>query len=508
MIEPRTSSGRRETVLGLLLIAVGAGLRAWNLAFQSLTYDELYELGLGAEPIGRIVHTGDGFPPLYHVLLHGWLSVFGPDPGARWLSWLLGVVSLGVAWRLGRRTGGSAVGLGTLALLALSPVHVWYSQEGRAYMLFILLAGLGIWLLLRALESDAWTDWIAYAMASATGMYTHYYFSFVLVGCAVVVLLRRGLGRSLARPLAAHAMLAALCVPLLFLLRADFQLQADVPTVIRFDLAALGYTFVSLLTGYTVGPSIRELHTMGLAEAARGFAPLLAVLAPAVAVLAVRGGRVLPRARRLDLAVMIVLPVLLAGLVGQVGEVGYNVRYVAWIVVPMAVWLGAAVPGWRSPAVAASLLVVVGVSAVAIWNRHQVDRYMNEDARAAAAWLGEREDVAPVFVMTGYMSVPIRHYVGGDREVIPIRGLRGPMSQRIRRAFATLESRVAGGQPYWLAYTRSFHGDREGTIRTLLERRHGLAPTSRFAGIEIYRGRVPVREPTPPARPAVRTSAR
>lgn len=507
--ETGTPFHRRETFVAMALIALGAGLRAWNLSFQSLTFDELYELGLGAEAIGRIVPTGDGFPPLYHVLLHGWLGAFGPDPGARGLSWLFGVSSLLVAWRLGRWVGGPAAGLGTLGLLALSPVHVWYSQEGRAYMLVILLAGLVIWLLFRALDSDAWAGWGAYAVAATAGMYSHYYFSFVLVCCGGVVLLRRRIGRGLARPVAAHSVVAALCVPLLFLLRADFQLQADIPTVVPFDLSALGYTFVSLLTGYTIGPSLRELHTMGLAESVRGFAPWLAILTPAVAVLAVRGARSLPRARVLELAILIGLPVLFAGFLGLVAEVGYNVRYVVWIVVPVAVWLGAAVPEWRSPAVAFSLAAVLGVSGLALWNRNHVDRYLNEDARAAAAWLSEREeDDAPVFVLTGYMTVPVAHYVGGDRAVIPIRRLRGPMPERIERAFDAIESGVGGGDPYWLAYTRAFHGDPEGAILALLERRHGLQRMARFAGIEIYRGRVPAREPVPPATPAVRPSAR
>ncbi|MGH7557763.1 MAG: glycosyltransferase family 39 protein [Gemmatimonadota bacterium] len=499
--------GRHEGALGVAIVAVGAILRAWGLTAQSLTSDELYEIDMAAGPLSKIVTAADGFPPLYNLLLHGWLGAWGGAESARWLSWLLGVASILVVWRLGRRLGGVTIGLGTAAFVAISPVHIWYSQEARAYMLVILLASLAIWLLFRALDGDVRRDWAMYAAAGAAGMYAHYYFLFVLLPGALVILLHRGLGKGLARPAAAHAAIAAACVPLVFLLRADFQLQADYANIVAFDVGALGYTFVSILTGYSIGPSLRELHTFGLVEALRGFLPWLAALLPAVAILAYRGAAVLGRERARDLALFIALPVVLVGLLGTVAHVGYNVRYVIWIAIPMAVWLGAVATCWRRAPVAVALAIVLGMSGLGTWNRRTEERYRNEDARAAAAWLrSHADDDAPVFTLAAYMSRPIAYYVGRDREVQPIP--RGPREERIETALGTLESRVRGGDSYWLAYTRAFHGDRDGAVRAALERRHGLEPVARFAGIVLYRGSVPARGSASPARPAAQSSAR
>ena len=59
-------------------------------------------------PLHLIPHLlrDDGAPPLYYVLLHFWMKVFGTsDLGARSLSGVIGVLTLPVAWVAGYRVG-------------------------------------------------------------------------------------------------------------------------------------------------------------------------------------------------------------------------------------------------------------------------------------------------------------------------------------------------------------------------------------------------------------------
>ena len=151
----RNRTGSRNWPLLLVIQVVGLGLRVWGLNGQSLSMDEIIELRNAALGWTEIIRTPDGFPPLYNLLLHLWLAFFSGDLAARWFSVVVGVLSIHLGWILGRRIAGEAVGLWTALLLALSPFHIWYSQEGRVYGLYILFAAASLSILLRALRTDS-----------------------------------------------------------------------------------------------------------------------------------------------------------------------------------------------------------------------------------------------------------------------------------------------------------------------------------------------------------------
>jgi hypothetical protein len=66
------------------------------------------------------------------------------------------------------------------AFAAVSPLLVWYSQEARAYMLFMLLAALSFWAFVRALRGERrWLGW--WALASAAALATHYFAAVTVV---------------------------------------------------------------------------------------------------------------------------------------------------------------------------------------------------------------------------------------------------------------------------------------------------------------------------------------
>jgi len=58
----------------------------------------------------------DGVPPLYYLLLHAWIGVFGDgDVAVRALSGAISVATLPVAWLAGWRVADVAVRLGPSA---------------------------------------------------------------------------------------------------------------------------------------------------------------------------------------------------------------------------------------------------------------------------------------------------------------------------------------------------------------------------------------------------------
>ena len=437
--------------------------------------------------------AADGYPPLYNLLLRSWLELFPGSFAARWLSVLLGSLCVYCGWLLGRRIGGTAVGLWTALFLAVSPLHIWYTHEGRAYALFLLLATVVLWALLRALESNSPKDWSLYAAAAAAGMYVHYYFVVVVMVAGIVILHERHGFHKLAKPIAAHAALVAVCLPLLWLIPADLGLQAGPEYVNKppFGIGLLVYTYVSMVTGYTLGPSLRELHTMKTAEAFTGFLPWLALMAPPVGILASYGWRVLGSRASERLALLIAAPVLVTGLLSLVADVGYHVRYVIWVAVPASVLLAAGATRWRRWPVAAALVVLSSLFGVAVANRNLSDRYRTEDMRALSAYVtSQLESGMPVFVLSDYLADAARYYLGRERAVYALPGsLRD--GSGVSTALELIRSRTQPGKPYWLIYSRPFDGDPRGTIRDALEHYDSLRVISRFAGAVLYRGVTP-----------------
>src|SRR4051794_40055749 len=97
---PDRGSDRPMLVLGVLaIVALGVVLRF--VCRSDLWADEALSVGIARLPVDRLLAAlrHDGAPPLYYLLLHGWMRVFGSGPAAaRALSGLVGVLTLLPMW--------------------------------------------------------------------------------------------------------------------------------------------------------------------------------------------------------------------------------------------------------------------------------------------------------------------------------------------------------------------------------------------------------------------------
>ena len=195
----------RDRLPLLIILAGGAALRLFRLAADSLWYDETVSTLLAGSPLPELIrHTaGDIHPPLYYILLRGWLIALGYPTGhadgagnglefaAAFFSLFFGVLLIGLTYVLARRFADARAGLIAAALVALSPYHVWYSQEVRMYTLGAVLGVVATLALAEGVKretssvkrqtSNVGWWWAVYAVAAAAGMYTLYYFAFLLI---------------------------------------------------------------------------------------------------------------------------------------------------------------------------------------------------------------------------------------------------------------------------------------------------------------------------------------
>jgi len=161
------------------IVALASGLRFYALAQESLWFDEAFSVSVAQWNPQHVIFdlTRLGLRTtdrnLFHLLLHYALGVSKTEVGVRFISALSGVLSVLAIYALGRRLLGLRVALLAALLLAISPLHVWYSREARGYALLTLLGLLAAYFVVRALADNSVSSWLGYVVTSAGAAYTH-----------------------------------------------------------------------------------------------------------------------------------------------------------------------------------------------------------------------------------------------------------------------------------------------------------------------------------------------
>jgi mannosyltransferase len=171
-----------------MVLAAGLFLRFFDSSH--LWLDEALSVNIARLPLSHL--TGalrqDGAPPLYYVILHGWIRVLGSSDGTvRALSGAFSVATAPVMWLLGRRLAGRRGGWVALLLFAASPFATHYATEARMYSLLSLLAAAALLAVLRALERPTTGRLAAVAALVALLLYTHYWSLYLLVAAGALL---------------------------------------------------------------------------------------------------------------------------------------------------------------------------------------------------------------------------------------------------------------------------------------------------------------------------------
>lgn len=164
------------------LILAGFALRLFNLGAQSLWYDETVSAFLARQSVPALLaHTArDIHPPGYYLLLHFWAGLAGHTEFAlAFLSLIFGLLLLALVYRLAVYLANPAAAFWATLLVAFSPFNVSYSQEVRMYTMGAALGLAAAYCALQALAGRR-RYWFGYVVAAAAGLYTLYYFVFLL----------------------------------------------------------------------------------------------------------------------------------------------------------------------------------------------------------------------------------------------------------------------------------------------------------------------------------------
>ncbi|MFH1459354.1 MAG: glycosyltransferase family 39 protein [Candidatus Omnitrophota bacterium] len=178
---------------GILIISIIAlGLRLYRLGSCNFWYDEVYSALISK----NFLYNWN--PPVYFIILHYWIKLFGVSEFAlRFPSLVFSVVSIPCLFFLGKKIFNRRVGLYASLVMCLSSFHLWYAQEARPYSLSALLSILSTYFLYRFLTEGKTKLGFIYILFFILGLYSDitYYYLFLLSTqlLAAVIFIRKNI---------------------------------------------------------------------------------------------------------------------------------------------------------------------------------------------------------------------------------------------------------------------------------------------------------------------------
>jgi uncharacterized membrane protein len=177
-------------------------------------------------------------PPIYYVIAHGWVSLFGDSVRAvRTLSVVIGLLEIPcMYWLCLELFESSAAGLIGAALIALTPIDVLYSQEAREYSLWLVCILVISALFIRALRLTSLREWGLYCLGLTFSLYVFPLTAFVAGAHVIVGLCANTSTRNRLNSIAAIAIAFVLFAPwLLVILAHASEINASMHKLFNYD---------------------------------------------------------------------------------------------------------------------------------------------------------------------------------------------------------------------------------------------------------------------------------
>lgn len=486
----------------ILLTGCAALLRLYLLTSQSLWVDEIMTWrscrpGAGLQFWPQIRDTFQG--PLYLAVLWPLVRIEASEFWLRLPAAVAGTITVPLFALAARRWFDMRTARLAALLLAISPFHVWYSQEARGYafvMLFTVAASLVLVHMVQ--QGPRLRTALAYALLGAAAVGSNMSALFLVAAHGLTVLL-------VARPhtrqqwllwILALGGLLVLVLPWVLKATGIWAIDRLVPgsdtgTALRgsttFAPLAVPFTFYSFFFGFSLGPSLRELHLVDRMAILTHYWPLL-VLATVLVGTALLSGLVRLRGKQTALLVWIVVPLAIVVALALRNVKPYNPRYLA-VVFPWVLLLATAgllaLPRLPSRLLTVALVILCLGS---LQGHYHDDRYAKADVRRATVLVTERElagDAVVVPVVTGVF----KFYYGGINSISDSYAVGTIRSAEEARNF--LQGAVGTASRSWIVLARSWFVDPDGWLPRILAAEGEIQAEEVMPGVRLLLWRPP-----------------
>lgn len=166
----------RSTLLITLVFVISFLLRFYRLGLHDFWFDEIFSVNYSAEPW----HNWNA--PLYWIFLHFWAKICGVSEfSLRFPSMLCSFLTTGLVFLLGKELFDKKTAILAALLISLSPFHLWYAQEARDYSMVLFFGTLSSYFLFLAVKKSSFKRWLLFVLISLAGIYTNYFYIFLIV---------------------------------------------------------------------------------------------------------------------------------------------------------------------------------------------------------------------------------------------------------------------------------------------------------------------------------------
>ena len=524
-----------------LIVALGAFLRFFLIGDKPIWLDEALTIAPAQLSLRGCWHwlvSLDAHPPLYYLLLHVWLRLFGDGPTAtRSLSAVCSVATLPVFYAIVRRLlyvaseanefrvrgfGGREppasqrrpkslraprmdrrVALLATFILAISCFHVRFGQEVRMYAFITLLVAINLYFLSRLLldERPARSHWWGLAISEASVMLTHNTALLYPLTLNVGVLCVAVAHAASRTPVAASGEggRAFLFRWIRFQTLALLLWLPWIIPLVRQSSALYQRHWIPFPTPRIVW---RAIENFSFSSIPRDF-PYLSFWISLYLLLALAGVIWLRRNRT---AVALLLALFVTPLVTEVlislkrpmfldrtliwTTLAYYMLMAAGIL-GLGAWLRRGAP-WLSRAVPAGLLaVVIALSFFSL--RHYYLDYKKEGWDAAARFLADKLQPGDVIVFNTILAqVPLEYYFRSYHKQVEMRGLPMDLDERPLPEPTMTASDIPyarrlllGRRRVWLVYSHEAYTDPDRLVWRVLREQMRPGETRGFVGLKV-----------------------
>lgn len=463
----------RLTIFILIgIVIVAAGMRLYGLDKQSLWYEEVYEekafqrLFLGDKTI-----VAPDTPPLNSFFIFFITKIF-PDSSfaLRMIPFTFGLMSVPLLFVLGRELFNERVGLIASFLLAISPFHIWHSQDARMYALQWMFALISLIYFVRALEKPYLKNYIGYVISTVAGLYT-IQLTIFLVGLQALYLLLflRKYKDQFYKWISVFSVTVVLYLPwIIYYLKSSIDHPSGVQKKVNL-IVKLSYTIFVYCTGYSIGPSVRELHIDQSMSVVRPYLAEIMSIMILYGILFILGLWSIRKdhTRLVFLFLLQTVPIIGVLTISKImPHIAYNVRYTGIALFGFLIFISKGIERLRllksktiGIILTVTALVMIAGFSVYSYTNYQFDkRYQKEDIRGAVAYIKEEKREGDTFLCIVNAGV-FNRYSKGDPQC---KGF--PMAAKDDKKMVDVEmrKRVEGKKRLWLVLSREWYAGKIG----------------------------------------------
>lgn len=483
----------QKTVLMVVCILIlGTGMRLYRLGHQSLWTDEVLTFLSSKGTLSNVLFQTDintNILPLYYVVVNAVLKVGNQDALLRVPSVVFASFSILLLYFVAANWLGKTTGLICALLIAISPFHIWYSQEARPYSLLLFLGVLSIWFLQKLIHTPFGLKFkVGFIFTAAATFYCHTIaIAFIgAMGAYVLIAVTRRKWKSW---IPVFGSIVLLVLPGIYkLIITPLNPAPEKP----FSLFAVPYTIWSFTGGFSLGPSLTEMH---LPDRISYVISQLHVIIPVLSIFSTLFGFGVFKLWKQEKTVCLIstfffiFPLAFAVIGSIVTDNPFNVRYAILSFLPFVVFLAMGINSLQNPWLFRGALgIVVLVSLISSYNYFFNDRYHKENYRAAIHFLETHAVSSDLIICSApYTIRNLKYYFNGQGNLQLIGYPNDTRYIKKPQIKSDLETIIGNRKRFWLFLCRTFHSDPEGYIRKYFDAHFRSDFEMKSNGIELIR---------------------